>query len=49
MRDLESHQSVEERARLAILGDLLDDLGALRASLEKDGGPGGSGQPLCAA
>jgi hypothetical protein len=49
MRDLEGHQSVEERARLAILGDLLDDLGALRASLDEAGGPGGPGQPLCAA
>jgi hypothetical protein len=47
MRDLESHQSVEERARLGILGELLGDLGELRASLEGDGR--GSDQPLCAA
>ncbi len=46
MRDLESHQSVEERARLAILGELMGDLGALRAALE---GASGSDQPLCRA
>jgi hypothetical protein len=34
MRDLESHQSVEERARLAILRGLLDDLRELCSSLE---------------
>lgn len=34
MRDLESHQSVEERARLAILYGLLDDLRELCSSLE---------------
>jgi hypothetical protein len=34
MRDLESHQSVEERARLAILNGLLDDLRELCTSLE---------------
>lgn len=34
MRDLESHQSVEERARLAILNDLLDDLRELCTRLE---------------
>jgi hypothetical protein len=46
MRDLESHQSVEERARLAILGDLTGDLGALRAALDE---ASGSDQPLCRA
>ncbi len=46
MRDLESHQSVEERARLAILGDLVVDLRDLRASLED---ARGSDQPLCPA
>ncbi len=34
MRDLESHQSVEERARLAILNEILDDLRALCEMLE---------------
>jgi hypothetical protein len=34
MRDLESHQSVEERARLAILNGLLDDLRELCSGLE---------------
>jgi hypothetical protein len=34
MRDLESHQSVEERARLAILNDILDDLRELCTRLE---------------
>jgi hypothetical protein len=34
MRDLESHQSVEERARLAILNGLLDDLRELCTTLE---------------
>jgi hypothetical protein len=34
MRDLESHQSVEERARLAILNGLLDDLRELCTRLE---------------
>jgi hypothetical protein len=34
MRDLESHQSVEERARLAILNGLLDDLRELCSTLE---------------
>jgi hypothetical protein len=34
MRDLESHQSVEERARLAILNGLLDDLRELCSRLE---------------
>ena len=34
MRDLESHQAVEERARLAILYGLLDDLRELCGSLE---------------
>jgi hypothetical protein len=34
MRDLESHQSVEERARLAILYGLLDDLRELCSTLE---------------
>jgi hypothetical protein len=37
MRDLESHQAVEERARLAILNGLLDDLRELRSSLEVAG------------
>jgi hypothetical protein len=46
MRDLESHQSVEERARLAVLVDLTEDLRDLCASLE---GASGSDQPLCAA
>jgi hypothetical protein len=46
MRDLESHQSVEERARLAVLADLMGDLGDLRASLA---GSSGSDQPLCRA
>jgi len=46
-RDLESHQSVEERARLAILRDLLGDLRDLCAQLdEADPRPD---QPLCAA
>jgi hypothetical protein len=47
MRDLESHQSVEERARLAVLAELLVDLRELCASLEDAGR--GSDQPLCAA
>jgi len=34
MRDLESHQSVEERARLAILNGILDDLRELCTRLE---------------
>ncbi|HEY5198000.1 MAG TPA: hypothetical protein VIJ51_13340 [Solirubrobacteraceae bacterium] len=34
MRDLESHQSVEERARLAILNGILDDLRELCMRLE---------------
>jgi hypothetical protein len=34
MRDLESHQSVEERARLAILNGMLDDLRELCSRLE---------------
>jgi hypothetical protein len=34
MRDLESHQSVEERARLAILNGILDDLRELCNTLE---------------
>lgn len=46
MRDLESRQSVEERARLAILRPLLDDLRELCAALEE---ARGSDQPLCAA
>jgi hypothetical protein len=46
MRDLESHQSVQERARLAILGDLLVDLRDLCVSL---GEASGSDQPLCPA
>ena len=37
MRDLESHQAVEERARLALLNGLLDDLRELRSSLEVAG------------
>jgi hypothetical protein len=37
MRDLESHQSVEERARLAILYGLLDDLRELCSTLEVAG------------
>ncbi len=47
MRDLESHQSVEERARLAILCDLLVDLRDLSISLGETGG--WPDQPLCAA
>ncbi|MGI8803875.1 MAG: hypothetical protein ACR2KV_17215 [Solirubrobacteraceae bacterium] len=46
MRDLESHQSVEERARLVVLGDVLVDLREVRASLEDAGR--GSGQPVFA-
>jgi hypothetical protein len=46
MRDLESHQSVEERARLAVLAELTPDLRSLCASLE---GASGSDHPLCAA
>jgi hypothetical protein len=46
MRDLESHQSVEERARLAVLRPLVVDLRELIAALE---GVDGSDQPLCAA
>ena len=46
MRDLESHQSVEERARLAILGELTADLATLRAALEE---ASGSDQPLVRA
>jgi hypothetical protein len=43
MRDLESHQSVEERARLAVLRPLVIDLRELGPGLD------GSDQPLCAA
>lgn len=46
MRDLESRQSVEERARLAILRPLPDDLRELCAALEESRG---FDQPLCAA
>ncbi len=46
MRDLESHQSVEERARLAVLGEMLVDLRELCASLED---ASGCDQPLCTA
>lgn len=46
MRDLDGHQSVEERARLAILGELTGDLGALRAALDD---ASGSDQPLVRA
>ena len=47
MRDLETHQSVEERARLAILRPLVVDLRELIDAL--DDGVDGPDQPLCAA
>jgi hypothetical protein len=47
MRDLESHQSMEERARLEVLAELMADLRDLRASLDE--GADGSDQPLCPA
>jgi len=46
MRDLESHQSVEERARLAVLRPFAVDLRELNAALDD---PVGSGEPFCAA
>jgi hypothetical protein len=48
MRDLESHQSTEERARLTVLGGFLVDLGELCVSLA-EARDGHSDQPLCAA
>ena len=46
MRDLETHQPVEERARLELLRPLLGDLRELCAAVDD---ARGSDQPLCAA
>ncbi len=50
MRDLEEHQSPQERERLTLLGGLAEPLAELCAAFERTAASsGGSDQPLCAA